>query len=263
MDSGPFWRFLGAHILTVIAVVLGFLVLVVPGIILAIGLSFVPYLVVDRGLGPIEALKESWRITKGHKWQLLLLFLALVGINLLGVLALIVGIFVTVPITMLAFAHAYRRSPPRRPALTGSIALGRPNCGRPGVCADGHTSYDVSPTDYLADLNASSSVAAAFAVLGDPAAYPVYVHCTFGRDRTLVLAARILSGPRAPAVRRSCSRSAVGGPGGCLSRRSSTAVLDDIDRRGGIEAVLGAAGVTPEQLATLRSRAGASGRHGP
>lgn len=107
-NPGPFWRFVGAHILTVIAIALGFLALIVPGIILAMGLAFVPYLVVDRGLGPIEAIKESWRITKGHKWQLLLLFLALLGINLLGILALIIGIFVTVPITMLAFAHAYR-----------------------------------------------------------------------------------------------------------------------------------------------------------
>jgi uncharacterized membrane protein len=39
---------------------------------------------------------------------LLLLFLALLGLNLLGVVALLIGIFVTVPITMLAFAHAYR-----------------------------------------------------------------------------------------------------------------------------------------------------------
>ena len=107
-NPGPFWRFVGAHILTVIAIALGFLALIVPGIILSMGLAFVPYLVVDRGLGPIEAIKESWRITKGHKWQLLLLFLALLGINLLGILALIIGIFVTVPITMLAFAHAYR-----------------------------------------------------------------------------------------------------------------------------------------------------------
>lgn len=53
-------------------------------------------------------MKESWRITKGHKWQLLLLFLALLLVNLLGLLALFVGIFVSVPITMLAFAHAYR-----------------------------------------------------------------------------------------------------------------------------------------------------------
>jgi hypothetical protein len=53
-------------------------------------------------------MKESWRITKGHKWQLALLFLALLGINLLGVLALVVGVFVSVPITLIAFAHAYR-----------------------------------------------------------------------------------------------------------------------------------------------------------
>jgi uncharacterized membrane protein len=107
-NPGPFWRFLGGHILTVIAIAIGFLLLIVPGIILSLGLAFVGYLIVDRGAGPIEAMKESWRITKGHKWQLLLLFLALLGINLLGILALVVGIFVSVPITMLAFAHAYR-----------------------------------------------------------------------------------------------------------------------------------------------------------
>jgi uncharacterized membrane protein len=107
-NPGPFWPFLGAYILTALAIALGFLALIIPGIILAMGLAFVSYLVVDRGLGPIEAMKESWRITKGHKWQLLLLFLALLGINLLGILALIIGVFVTVPITMLAFAHAYR-----------------------------------------------------------------------------------------------------------------------------------------------------------
>jgi hypothetical protein len=107
-NPGPFWRFLGAHILTVIAIAIGFVLLIVPGIILSLGLAFVPYLVVERGLGPIESMKESWRITKGHKWQLALLFLALLGINLLGVLALVVGVFVSVPITLIAFAHAYR-----------------------------------------------------------------------------------------------------------------------------------------------------------
>jgi uncharacterized membrane protein len=72
------------------------------------GLMFVPYIVIDRGLGPIEAMKESWRVTKGHKWQLFLLFLALIGLNILGAIALIVGLLVTIPITMLAAAHAYR-----------------------------------------------------------------------------------------------------------------------------------------------------------
>jgi len=104
----PFWRYLGNHIPTVIAIGLGLIALVVPGLILLAGLAFGPYLVVDRGLGPIEAMKESWRVTNGHKGTLLLLFLALLGITLLGLIAFFIGIFITMPIVLVAVAHAYR-----------------------------------------------------------------------------------------------------------------------------------------------------------
>lgn len=104
----PFWRFLGAQILAALIIVAGFILLVVPGIIAAVGLGFVPYAVIDRGAGPIEALKQSWHITTGHKWQLFLFGLVLLGINVLGLLALVIGVVVTVPVTWLAITHAYR-----------------------------------------------------------------------------------------------------------------------------------------------------------
>lgn len=104
----PFWRYLGATILTWLIVTVGFLLLIVPGVIAALGLYFASYFVIDRGAGPIDALKQSWHMTKGHKWQLFLFSLVLVGLNLLGLLALVIGIFVTVPITWLAITHAYR-----------------------------------------------------------------------------------------------------------------------------------------------------------
>ncbi len=107
-NPAPIWRFLGAEILATIIIFVGFLLLVVPGIIAALGLGFTPYVVIDRGLGPVESLKESWRITTGNKWRILLLGLALVGLNFLGLLVLIVGLLVTVPITLLAVVHAYR-----------------------------------------------------------------------------------------------------------------------------------------------------------
>jgi uncharacterized membrane protein len=104
----PFWRFVGAEILATLIIIAGLILLIVPGIIAAVGLAFVPYLVIDRGDGPISALTESWRITNGHKWRLFLLALAMIGINLVGLLALIVGLLVTVPVTWLAGTRAYR-----------------------------------------------------------------------------------------------------------------------------------------------------------
>jgi len=104
----PFWRYLGAQFLVAIIIFVGLLLLVVPGIIAALGLLFVTFVVIDRGAGPINALKESWRITNGNKWQLFLFGLVLIGLNLLGLLALVIGILVTAPITWIAATHAYR-----------------------------------------------------------------------------------------------------------------------------------------------------------
>lgn len=110
----PFWKFAAAIMLAGIAILIGFILLIIPGIILGILFAFVGYLVIDKGLGPIEAIKESVRITKGNRLQIFLLGLALFGINLLGLIALIVGLLVTVPVSFLAMVHAYR-------TLTGSV----------------------------------------------------------------------------------------------------------------------------------------------
>jgi uncharacterized membrane protein len=107
-NPAPIWRFLGAELLALLIILVGLVLFLIPGIIASLGLSFAPYIVVDRGLGPVESLKESWRITKGNKWRIFLLGLALLGVNLLGLIALGVGLLVSVPITLLALVHAYR-----------------------------------------------------------------------------------------------------------------------------------------------------------
>jgi uncharacterized membrane protein len=104
-----FWKYVAVKILTGIIVIVGLILLIVPGIIAALALIFATYLVVDRNLGPIEAIKESVRLTKGHRWQLFLLALAIIGINILGALALLVGLVVTIPVSLLAVVHAYRK----------------------------------------------------------------------------------------------------------------------------------------------------------
>jgi len=72
---------------------IGFVLLVVPGIIFGCRLSFVPYLVMDKGLDPVAAIEKSWSMTRGHGWRifgmyLLSILLFMVGLCLLGVGAL-------------------------------------------------------------------------------------------------------------------------------------------------------------------------------
>jgi uncharacterized membrane protein len=97
-----------ASIITGVAVFLGTILLIVPGVILSLMFFATLYLIMDKGLGPVVAIKESMRITKGHKWTLFVLLLASAGIAILGLLALIVGLLVAVPVTALAAVHAYR-----------------------------------------------------------------------------------------------------------------------------------------------------------
>lgn len=103
-----FWQYLGTEILVGVVVMVGIILLIIPGIIFAVMFLFAQYLVVDRGLGPIQAMKESMRITKGERWELFLFLLVCLILNILGALLLLVGLLVTVPVTMLAIVHAYR-----------------------------------------------------------------------------------------------------------------------------------------------------------
>lgn len=104
-----FIKYLLSSILYGLIVLGGTILLVVPGIIWAIKYMFYTYFIVDQELGPIEALKRSAEITQGVKGDLFLLGLALAGINVLGFLALLVGLFATVPTAMVATAFAYRK----------------------------------------------------------------------------------------------------------------------------------------------------------
>jgi uncharacterized membrane protein len=70
--------------------------------------GFALILVVDKGLGPIQALKESSLLTHGVKWKLIFFTIAVGFINLLGLLCLGVGILVSWPVSMLAYVHVYR-----------------------------------------------------------------------------------------------------------------------------------------------------------
>ncbi|MBY0110849.1 hypothetical protein K2Y00_02490 [Patescibacteria group bacterium] len=112
----PFWKYVFTTILVAFAFLLGIILLIVPGIIAMLMFGMSLYLVMDRGMDPVPAMKESARITKGNRWRLLGLYAAILGLNIVGMLLLVVGLLVTVPVTMLAAVHAYKTLAGNQPA---------------------------------------------------------------------------------------------------------------------------------------------------
>lgn len=101
--------FLLAWYLYLLGFAIGFLLLVVPGLIFGTIYGFFPFLMVEKNLKPIDAFNESARLTKGSRLQLFGFYLLILCFNALGALALLIGLLFTVPISMLAMAFVYRR----------------------------------------------------------------------------------------------------------------------------------------------------------
>jgi uncharacterized membrane protein len=120
-----FLSVLVVNILNFIAVSLGLVLLIVPGIIVAIGLSMSVPLVVDRNRGPIEALGESWKITDGSKANLFIFWLIAVGLGIAGVCACGVGLLLVMPILCIAWFYIYLRLTGQPvAAVSGAVAFG-------------------------------------------------------------------------------------------------------------------------------------------
>ena len=86
-----------------IFIILGLLLLVVPGIYLMVAFFLAPWFILDRQVGFWEAMRLSRHTVRPHWFELFGLFLLIILINLLGILALGVGLLVTLPVGWCAF----------------------------------------------------------------------------------------------------------------------------------------------------------------
>ena len=103
-----FFKFLITQVISGILVLVGFILLIVPGVYFLLTYGFASLIAVDTNLSISESFKESKRITAGSKGRLFLFFVAVVALNIIGAIALVVGLLVSIPVSMLAYIHVYR-----------------------------------------------------------------------------------------------------------------------------------------------------------
>lgn len=101
-------RYIMGYFLCCLIIALGICLFIIPGIILAITYQFTLFLILDHNLQPWQALNQSARITRGHKWQILGFNLLIVLFNVAGFCLLGIGLFVTVPISVFVMTQLYR-----------------------------------------------------------------------------------------------------------------------------------------------------------
>lgn len=106
---GQYGRYFLVTVVYSLIVLAGLLLLIVPGIIWSIKYQYMVYLVVDRDLGIREAMDKSAAMTSGVKWELLAFEFVSMIINLIGMMALFIGLFMTIPATAIAQGRIYNR----------------------------------------------------------------------------------------------------------------------------------------------------------
>jgi len=117
---GEFFLLMGIRQL---GIFMGYLFFVIPGIVISIAWSMSIYLLIDKRLNPLEALKVSNDITYGHKWNiffgyfilvmiymllfgLLMVLGSAIGFGLITILMILL-VLLFVPVMLGATAHVY------------------------------------------------------------------------------------------------------------------------------------------------------------
>jgi uncharacterized membrane protein len=123
----PYQRAFFASVLTnlllLVCIGVGMVLFIIPGIIAGVRLSFAPLLVVDEGYGPMDAIGESWRRTRGYFWTIFGAGLLSIPIMLVGLLLLVVGLIPAIMWVYLAYTSLYAAISARTPDESRSPAF--------------------------------------------------------------------------------------------------------------------------------------------
>ena len=89
---------------------IGYALCIVPGVMLICGIWAWGYLVIDQGMGGVDALKRSWEMMKGHKMNVFIWGLLSILVYVAGELACVLPVLlISMPMIIISSAWIYLR----------------------------------------------------------------------------------------------------------------------------------------------------------
>lgn len=96
-----------ANLIVFALAAIGFVMLIIPGIIVVCRLAFVPYLVMDKEMEAMKAIEKSWQMTRGHGWTIFWMGVLSIFIFIGGLILCFVGVIFSLMWIHAAFASLY------------------------------------------------------------------------------------------------------------------------------------------------------------
>jgi uncharacterized membrane protein len=107
------WKLIGWYLLAalfnVVAVIAGLVLLIIPGIYIAVRLCMWPYFMLEGEKNSFNALKKSWNLTDGLVLKFLGFFIIQILVLLAGIIAVLVGLLVAIPVINLSLVFVYKK----------------------------------------------------------------------------------------------------------------------------------------------------------
>jgi len=97
-----------ASILYSLAVGIGFVLCIIPGIIAAVLFAFYPYFVLDKNMGAVDALSASSKLVRANTGSAVGLLVVAFLLFIVGAALCGIGLLVTGPVSLLMTAYGYR-----------------------------------------------------------------------------------------------------------------------------------------------------------
>jgi len=97
-----------ANFISGILMVIGFILLFLPGVWFGVGISLMFPLIIFAGMDFWESIKSSVKIVNKQWLYFFVLLILIVFLNLLGLISLIVGLLITFPLTYCIYYAAYK-----------------------------------------------------------------------------------------------------------------------------------------------------------
>jgi uncharacterized membrane protein len=103
-----FLSYVGAYFIYFIVVGIGVVLLIIPGIYLAVRLQFYPYYIIENHDASVVAFQKSWYATEGFIIELIAFGACVLILNFIGAVFFGVGLIFTYPLTTMATAAVFR-----------------------------------------------------------------------------------------------------------------------------------------------------------